>query len=137
MWVLCVLVWYSQPLPSIFGLVNSSIKKISLKWRLHPAHSMQKTKPNTEVRANLFQQKMLSLCLPNTWTLPWLPDSCFIYFNFNASYPLFKLYLGCYYQPTDIQPILGKVALPKDLLIFETLNFRIQGSRHHQPSSDQ
>ena len=28
MWVICVLVWYSQPLTSIFGLVNSSIKKI-------------------------------------------------------------------------------------------------------------
>ena len=34
--VKCVLVWNSQPLTSIFGLVNSSIKKM----RLHPSHSM-------------------------------------------------------------------------------------------------
>ena len=36
MWVKCVLV--CQPLPSIFGLVNTSNKKIRLKWRLHPSH---------------------------------------------------------------------------------------------------
>ena len=36
----CVLVWYSQPLTSTFGLVNSSIKKMRLKCRLHPSHSM-------------------------------------------------------------------------------------------------
>ena len=38
----CVLIWYSQPLTSIFGLVNSSIKKMSLECRLHPSHSMVK-----------------------------------------------------------------------------------------------
>ena len=42
MWVLCVLFWYSQPL---FGLVNSSIKKIRLEWRLHHTHSMFLTGP--------------------------------------------------------------------------------------------
>ena len=31
---------YSQPLTSIFGLVNSSIKEMRLEWRLHPLHSM-------------------------------------------------------------------------------------------------
>ena len=40
MWVKCVLVWNSQPLTSIFGLVNSSIKKMRLECRLHPSHSM-------------------------------------------------------------------------------------------------
>ena len=40
MWVKCVLVWYSQPLTSIFGLVNSRIKKMRLQCRLHPSHSM-------------------------------------------------------------------------------------------------
>ena len=40
MWVKCVLVWNSQPLTSIFGLVYSSIKKIRLECRLHPSHSM-------------------------------------------------------------------------------------------------
>ena len=40
MWVKCVLVWYSQPLTSIFGLVNSSIKKMRLECCLHPSHSM-------------------------------------------------------------------------------------------------
>ena len=43
MWVKCVLVWYSQPPTSIFGLVNSSIKKIRLECCLHPLHSMNKT----------------------------------------------------------------------------------------------
>ena len=43
MWVKCVLVWYSQPLTSIFGLVNSSIKKTRLECCLHPSHSMVKT----------------------------------------------------------------------------------------------
>ena len=42
MWVKCVLVWYSQPLTSTFGLVNRSIKKMSLECRLHPSHSMVK-----------------------------------------------------------------------------------------------
>ena len=40
MWVKCVLVRYSQPLTSIFGLVNSSVMKIRLECRLHPSHSM-------------------------------------------------------------------------------------------------
>ena len=40
MWVKCVLVWYSQPLTSIFGVVNSSIKKMRVECRLHPSHSM-------------------------------------------------------------------------------------------------
>ena len=40
MWVKCVLVWYSQPLTSIFGLVHSSIKKMRLECCLHPSHSM-------------------------------------------------------------------------------------------------
>ena len=40
MWVKCVLVWYSQQLTSIFGLVNSSIKKMRLECLLHPSHSM-------------------------------------------------------------------------------------------------
>ena len=43
MWVKCVLVWYSQPPTSIFGLVNSSIKKVRLECRLHPSHFMIKT----------------------------------------------------------------------------------------------
>ena len=38
--MICVFVWNSQPLNSIFGLVNSSIKKIRLEWGLHPIHSM-------------------------------------------------------------------------------------------------
>ena len=36
----CVLVWYSQPLTSIFGLINSCIKKMRLECHLHPSHSM-------------------------------------------------------------------------------------------------
>ena len=42
MWVKCVLVWYSQPLTSIFGLVNSSIKNMRLECPLHHSHSMEK-----------------------------------------------------------------------------------------------
>ena len=34
------LVWYSQPLTSIFSLVNSSFKKMRMECRLHPSHSM-------------------------------------------------------------------------------------------------
>ena len=40
MLVKCVLLWYSQPLTSIFGLVNGSIKKMRLDCCLHPLHSM-------------------------------------------------------------------------------------------------
>ena len=40
MWVKCVLVWYSQLLTSVFGLVNSIIKKMRLECRLHPSHSI-------------------------------------------------------------------------------------------------
>ena len=35
-----VLVWYSQTLTSIFGLVNSSIKNMRLECLLHPSHSI-------------------------------------------------------------------------------------------------
>ena len=40
LWVKCVLVWNSQPLTSIFGFLNSNIKKMRLECRLHPSHSM-------------------------------------------------------------------------------------------------
>ena len=40
MQVKCALAWYSQPLTSIFDLVNSSIKKMRLECCLHPSHSM-------------------------------------------------------------------------------------------------
>ena len=45
MWLKCVLVQYSQPLTSIFGLVNSRIKKMRLDCRLHPSHSMLTSHP--------------------------------------------------------------------------------------------
>ena len=53
MWVICVLVLFSQPLTSIFGLVNSSIKKMRLECCLHPSHSMAevlayKINPNSD-----------------------------------------------------------------------------------------
>ena len=38
--VIFVLVWYSEPLTSKFGLVNSRIKMIRLGWHLNPTHSM-------------------------------------------------------------------------------------------------
>ena len=40
MLVKCILVWYSQPLTSIFGLGYGSIKKMRLECHLHPSHSM-------------------------------------------------------------------------------------------------
>ena len=37
----CSVFWsISQQLTSIFGLVNSSMKKMRLECRLHPSHSM-------------------------------------------------------------------------------------------------
>ena len=53
MWVKCVLVWYSQPLTSIFGLVNSNIKKMRLECCLHPSHSMVST--------------LIIICIWNIW----------------------------------------------------------------------
>ena len=43
-WVKCVLVWYSQPLTSMFGLVNRSIKKMRMECCLQLSHSKQPTK---------------------------------------------------------------------------------------------
>ena len=40
---LCDLVWYSQPLTSIFCLVNSGIKKSRIESNLHPKLSMLRT----------------------------------------------------------------------------------------------
>ena len=61
MWVKCVLVWYSQPLTSIFGLVNNSIKKIRLECCLHPSHSMRYCPYSTLIKANCQQRKKILL----------------------------------------------------------------------------
>ena len=53
MWVKCALVWYSQPLTSIFGWANSSIKKMRLECCLHPSHSMLSSLPPKSNRGNI------------------------------------------------------------------------------------
>ena len=62
MWVICVLVWYSQPLTSIFGLVNSSIKKIRLEWRLHPTHSMDRGHSDTNLQVSQMINPVSPFC---------------------------------------------------------------------------
>ena len=73
MWVIRVLVWYSQPLPSIFGLKNSSIKKIRLEWRLHPTHSMPSCWEKNTVCCH-----SLSLYV---WSFKWLRNILFTFYR--------------------------------------------------------
>ena len=70
MWVKCVLVWFSQPLTSIFGLVNSSIKKRWLECHLHPSHSMPHQAPTEHTLKDPFFI-FLSICSRTRFSHDW------------------------------------------------------------------